>query len=272
MGVADHLRIRLEEYDARIRTFIPGYDEMIEAAASALGALESTTPHVIDLGTGTGALAARCAHVLPEARFTVVDEDADMLRVARERLEPRTSNVTFVHSSFVDIAMPTCDAIVASLALHHIRTTEAKRWMYRDCRRALGPGGLLVTADCFPSSDPRLATLERQSWREHLHRTYSKEETEQFFATWAQEDVYFSLPDELEMLSGAGLVPDVVWRCGAMGVIVARSLGLVQTHDLGGDQHGHNLARQEERINYAIPQRRFVCSVPGTCCRVQSRG
>lgn len=221
MGVASHLRIRLDEYDARIRTFIPGYDEMIEAAALALGALPTSSPHVIDLGTGTGALATRCLQIVPGATMTAVDEDAGMLDLARRRLETHNSDVSFVHASFLDFALPSCDAIVASLAMHHITTMDTKRLMYRRCRAALRAGGLFVSADCFPASAPRLAALELESWRAHLHRTYSPEEAETLFASWAKEDVYFSLADEMMMLRDAGFVPDVVWRTGAMGVVAA---------------------------------------------------
>ena len=221
MGVASHLRIPIDEYDARIRTFIPGYDDMIEAAACSLLALPTDTPHVIDLGTGTGALASRCLHLLPGAGLTAVDADAAILDLARQRLNTLDSRVSFVHGSFLDFALPSCDAIVASLALHHIATMDAKRLLYRRCRAALRAGGLLVSADCFPSSAPRLAALERESWRGHLHRAYSPEETEALFAAWAQEDMYFSLADELTMLRDAGFVPDVVWRSGTMGVIAA---------------------------------------------------
>ena len=34
MGAASHLGIDLREYDSRIRTFIPGYDELLDAAAA----------------------------------------------------------------------------------------------------------------------------------------------------------------------------------------------------------------------------------------------
>ena len=76
MSVASHLHIRLEEYDSRIRTFIPGYEDMIAAAAQALAALDVPAPHVVDLGTGTGALAAACLRVRPEARMTAIDADS----------------------------------------------------------------------------------------------------------------------------------------------------------------------------------------------------
>ena len=68
MSVAAHLGIRLQEYDLRIRTFIPGYDEMIDAAAAALDDLDRSAPLIIDLGIGSGALAAQC---LARARTAV---------------------------------------------------------------------------------------------------------------------------------------------------------------------------------------------------------
>ena len=39
MGAATHLGINLSEYDAVIRTLIPHYDELIDAAGAAVGAL-----------------------------------------------------------------------------------------------------------------------------------------------------------------------------------------------------------------------------------------
>ncbi|HEY5161617.1 MAG TPA: hypothetical protein VII81_01280, partial [Terriglobales bacterium] len=57
MDVAAHLGIDIVEYDERIRTFIPDYEEMLDVAAEAIPASART---IVDLGTGTGALAARC--------------------------------------------------------------------------------------------------------------------------------------------------------------------------------------------------------------------
>jgi ubiquinone/menaquinone biosynthesis C-methylase UbiE len=222
MGVASHLHIRIEEYDSRIRTFIPGYEEMIAAAAQVLAVLDVPAPHVVDLGTGTGALAAACLRVRPDARITAIDADRDILDLARQRLAGSTSAPSFVSGTFDEVIVPACDAIVASLSLHHIRTDEAKRALYRRCREALSPGGLLVSADCCPASDPRLASQQHMAWRDHLQLTYSEAEADAFFAAWADEDVYFSLEDELAMMRSAGLTGDVIWRAGAMAVLAAR--------------------------------------------------
>ena len=221
MSVATHLGIPLDEYDARIRTFIPGYEQMLDAAAQALRALAARAPAIVDLGTGTGALAARCLDVRSDARLVGIDADPGILAAARRRLAARAAVASFVQGSFLDTPLPNADAIVASLSLHHVRTRARKRQLYADCREVLAPHGLLVTADCFPSSDPRLAELERQAWRAHLRRAYSDAETDAYFAAWAAEDVYVPLEDELALLRAAGFVTDVPWRRAPFGVIVA---------------------------------------------------
>jgi SAM-dependent methyltransferase len=222
MGVASHLHIRIEDYDNRIRTFIPGYEEMIAAAAQVLAVLDEPAPHVVDLGTGTGALAAACLHVRPDARITAIDADGEILDLARQRLSGHAVTPEFITGVFEQVALPACNAILASLSLHHIRTDEAKRLLYRQCREVLSPGGLLISADCCPASDRALAWRQHLAWRDHLRLTYSDAEADAFFAAWAEEDVYFSLEDELTMMRSAALSPDVVWRAGAMAVIVAR--------------------------------------------------
>jgi SAM-dependent methyltransferase len=223
MSVGSHLQIRLDEYDSRIRTFIPAYEQMLAAAAGALNALQTTsTPHLVDLGTGTGALAACCLRTVPGASVTAVDEDGEILAMARERLAQLGAVASFLQCSFLDAALPSCDAIVASLALHHVRTADRKRQLYRDCHAALGTGGLLISADCCPSADEPLAALERAAWREHLRITYSDEETDRYFAAWAHEDVYVPLSQELALLRDAGFEPEVVWRQGPFAVVAAR--------------------------------------------------
>jgi ubiquinone/menaquinone biosynthesis C-methylase UbiE len=223
MSVAAHLGIPLDEYDARIRTFIPGYEQMLDAAAQALRALAAAAPAIVDLGTGTGALAARCLDVRTDARLVGIDADPGILEAARRRLAARAAVASFVQGSFLDSPIPNADAIVASLSLHHVRTRERKRQLYGACRTALAANGLLVTADCFPSSDARLAELERGAWRAHLRCAYSDAETDAYFAAWAEEDVYVPLEDELAMLRDAGFVADVPWRRAPFGVIVARA-------------------------------------------------
>ena len=75
MSVAEHLGIKTSEYDAQILTFIPYYDEILDNAAAALDALDRPARTMVDLGTGSGALAARCLKRLKGARVIGIDSD-----------------------------------------------------------------------------------------------------------------------------------------------------------------------------------------------------
>ena len=220
--IASHLGIRLDEYDARIRTFIPDYEEMLAAAAQTLSRLTTRQAHVVDLGTGTGALAEACLKGLPEARLTLVDGDPEILEVARQRLTRLTDRVTTVAGSFLDVPLPPSDAVVGSFSFHHVHDGDVKRQLYRRLRDALRDDGVFMTVDCCPPSDARLAAAGHAAWRDHLRQFYTDADTDSYLAAWAKEDVYFSLPQEIEMLAAAGLSPDVVWRREVFAVIAAR--------------------------------------------------
>lgn len=217
MSVSSHLAIDLDEYDARIRTFIPGYEEMLHTAARLAA---SRSPRVVvDLGTGTGALAARVARLARHPTIVGIDEDAGMLAAAARRLPRRRT--TLVHDSFLAAPLPRCDAITASFALHHVASPARKRRFYRRARAALRRGGVLVSADCHPSSLADIAAAGRQAWRRFLAGTYGPRAADRYLAAWAGEDFYTTLEDELQMLSAAGFATDVIWRKDSFAVIAA---------------------------------------------------
>lgn len=220
MSVSAHLRIQIDEYDARIRTFVPWYEQLIATTAQTLQLLEASSPTIVDLGIGTGALAAKCLEIRPEARLVGIDSDEAMLEVARSRLAGH-SRIELIHGDFREVALPPCDAIVACIALHHIKTPVPKQALYAACSAALRPGGYLVSGDCFPAREARLAVSQRELWVTHLEQFYPRAEAEGYLAAWADEDTYFLLEDELQWLRGAGLTPEVVWREGGFAVVMA---------------------------------------------------
>lgn len=222
MSVSSHLNIRTEEYDARIRTFVPFYEEMLTAAAGILNLFRGKSPTIVDLGIGTGELAHRCLAVRSDANLIGIDIDPWMLNIAKVRLE-RTAPVNLVQGDFREVSIPQCDAIVSCIALHHVKSAEEKRRFYKRCARSLRPGGLFVSADCFPARDEELAMAQREAWLAHLGRTYSREESEGHLASWAAEDFYFPLPDELQWLQDAGFMTEIVWRRDAFAVLLCKA-------------------------------------------------
>lgn len=217
-SVANHLGIHLREYDARIRSFIPDYEEMLDVAAAAIPRASRV---IVDLGTGTGALARRCATQAPNARLIGIDADPGMAAVAAARLGSRA---TILSGSFLRVPIPKCDVITASLTLHHVRTRAAKRSLYRRLRRAIRPGGRLVVVDCQPASHAATRSAQFDDWRAHLRRRYSAREAAALLRAWAREDVYVPLDVEIVLMRTAGFRVEVLWRRGAFAVIVGATI------------------------------------------------
>ena len=218
MGVSQHLRIDLAEYDSRIRTFVPHYEDMVRVTAESLHFLKSPDPTIVDMGVGTGALAEACLEARPEAGIVGMDNDPGMLKAAEVRLAAYPQ-VKLVEGDFLKADLPPCHAMVACISLHHVRTPEEKRAFYRKCRAALRPSGILVSGDSFPGTEPAVAAEHREAWLKHMEKSYSREESESHLASWADEDVYFPLDWELGWLREAGFRPEVLWRVEGFAVV-----------------------------------------------------
>lgn len=211
--VLAHLGLAARDYDAAIRRYIPAYEQMIAHAVDLVDG------EVIDLGTGTGALAAAVLDAKPSARVRLVDIDPAMLEAARARVAPHAERAELVRARFDEGLVP-CDAVIASLALHHVTDVEEKRALYRRIFEVLRPGGVLAIADATVHEAGKERERAYAVWRREMAaHGIDGDEAEALFAAWALEDRYLPLPLELELLADAGFSrPECFWRFGPMTV------------------------------------------------------
>lgn len=211
--VATHLGLAASDYDAAIRRYIPTYDEMIDTVVAIVGTLEA--PYVSDLGAGTGALGAAILDRVPGARVQFLDIDPAMLEVAGARVASHGGRAELRHGSFDD-ALPACDAVVASLALHHVPELDRKRALYARIREALRPGGVLLVADITRHETGAAHDHVTRQWAAAMaDHGISRPESDALFAQWAGEDRYYPLAVELEQLRAAGFAqPECFWKHG----------------------------------------------------------
>ena len=221
-SVKRHLEVDADAYDVAIRRFIPYYDDMLATGVELLAALAPPTAHVLDLGGGTGALSAAVLRGLPEARVTLLDVDRAMLDQARRRLAAFGHRVELREGSFFD-PLPAVDAVVASLALHHVRDLGAKTECYRAIHAALAQGGVFLNLDAAITDAPRLNALVFDRWAARMaEHGITGKEAHDHFAAWASEDRYFPLDDELAALRRAGFDEvECFWRRGATAICCA---------------------------------------------------
>lgn len=145
--------IYLREIDVR---FVAVVDHCLRRAALREG--ES----VLDLGTGTGAVAVRAAASVGESgRVTAVDLSPGMLSLAQQRAaETGATNldVREGRAEAIPAADSSVDAIVASLSLMYAIDREAAA---RECARVLRPGGRMVAAVWSGADDADIVRFQQ---------------------------------------------------------------------------------------------------------------
>jgi SAM-dependent methyltransferase len=139
---------------------VPVIDHLLARACLRAG------EHVLDLGTGTGAVALRAAPlVAPNGRVVAVDPSAEMLAAAREEAaRGRGVAITFAQGSAE--AIPADDAsfdlVLASLSMMYVIDRGAAA---REIARVLRPGGRFVASVWAGPEENDLVRLQQMAAR-----------------------------------------------------------------------------------------------------------
>lgn len=144
---------------------MPDFDAFYGTAATLV---EMTIPEgarILDLGCGTGILSEFILSRSPSAEMTLLDQSAEMLDVAQTRLQKYS--ITAVQGSF-DEALPAgpFDAIISSLAIHHL-SDEKKARLFHRVSEALVSDGIFINADQVAGPTP---------WHTDVYRAMNEEQ------------------------------------------------------------------------------------------------
>jgi len=99
------------------RVLIPRHETETLAQIALERARQKTSPMIVDVGTGSGALALTLAHHLPDARVIAADISRDALAVARQNARRLNleSRIEFVESDLLARVDAPFDILVANL-------------------------------------------------------------------------------------------------------------------------------------------------------------
>jgi putative AdoMet-dependent methyltransferase len=125
---------------------------------------------VVDLGTGTGNLAARLG---PVAGLVCVDVSTGMLAVARPKLPSATEYVEADLLEFVDRA-PSCDVVISTYAIHHL-TADEKVALLTGLFARLRAGGRIAIGDLMVADVGVVADLRARLSHPHVDEMFADE-------------------------------------------------------------------------------------------------
>ena len=156
---AEHAR----EYDGQRRRLVPSFELFYGTAVDVIALREGPVNRVLDLGAGTGLMAAAVLERYPNAELVLLDGSQEMLAHARERL-PRSSTAAVVADLRDELPPGPFDAVVSALAIHHLEHPD-KRDLLRRVRERLRAGGVFVNAEHVAGPTPWLEGAYRDLWR-----------------------------------------------------------------------------------------------------------
>ncbi len=111
---------------------------------------EALGGEVLEIGGGSGAMAARLLATYPTLRITVTDYDQAMVAAARTRLAPFVDRANVQQADATRLPFPNerFDAVLSFIMLHHVIDWEAA---VGEAVRVLRPGGVLIGYDLVAS-------------------------------------------------------------------------------------------------------------------------
>lgn len=110
---------------------------------------------VLEIGAGSGAMAARLLTQYPALTMVATDYDARMIAQARKRLSPFPGRATVqqVHAAKLPFDDDRFDVVLSFAMLHHVGDWEGA---VREALRVLRPGGRFVGYDALDGPLVRL--------------------------------------------------------------------------------------------------------------------
>jgi len=106
---------------------------------------------IIDLGCGPATQLAQIAQLNPESSFIGIDLSAEMLSDAKKHIsELNVNNVEFMTGNITTlngIDNNSIDAVISTMALHHLPSKEELQACFKEIKRVLKPDGAIYITD-----------------------------------------------------------------------------------------------------------------------------
>ncbi len=213
-GVKKHFEEEASEFDRTILKLIPHYTQMIDALVLAIPFKNVDAINIIDLGCGTGYVSMNIKERFPNSKLTCLDFAENMIAKTKVRMK-KYKGVNFYLKDIREFEFDKkYDAVVSSLALHHLETKQEKIEFYKKIFDALKPKGVFYNADIILGSNETLHELYTNKWKEFMAKSLPGDEIEN---TWMkkhhEEDWPEILMDQMSWLGDIGFIQtDIIWK------------------------------------------------------------
>ncbi|MEK6478456.1 methyltransferase domain-containing protein [Catalinimonas sp. 4WD22] len=207
--------------------FVPYRQQQADIICQLLQAVPALH-QVVDLCCGAGFLCKNVLEKFPEVKAQGYDLSDEMLGEAEENLQAFAQRFTTHQFNLADTSwrkkLPSVDAFVSSLAIHHLNAQQ-KQQLFQDLYRKLNQRGALLIADIIQPTSQIGYEIAASLWEQWVKSTTEEARNKKAYHEFIDEKWnYFAHPeadtidqpstifDQLKWLEKAGFKNvDVFW-------------------------------------------------------------
>lgn len=210
-SVEKHFDEMARDFEQVKRKVIPGYREIEKCIFSYLSFTRSRKIALLELGTGTGALAQDLLKHFPRAIYTGIDFSDKMLEIAAHRLRKYDKRVTLQNADLNKMKVGgRYDLIISLFTIHHVFN---KKGLVKNLYTLLKPGGCFFYADAAFSTHQKLEKKFIAGWKNFMARSgLSRGKIGKVIEAHRRYDHPETIETQLHFLKKAGFKHyDIVW-------------------------------------------------------------
>lgn len=193
-----------QTYDRARCQLVPCFDDFYGTVLDLIPYERESAIRVLDLGAGTGLLAALVAQAFPRADFTLVDVSEAMLEQARQRFRAEPARFRFHALDFSEEPLwGEYDAAVSALSIHHV-SDGAKQLVFKRVYDVLCEGGVFINADQVLGPTPEIDKRYHEAWLGQVRERGAAEDDIAAALERMAEDDMATLSWQLEQLEDVG--------------------------------------------------------------------
>ncbi|MEC2077427.1 class I SAM-dependent methyltransferase [Metabacillus fastidiosus] len=157
------------DYDNQRRKLIPCFDDFYSIPVSVIE-LKNDTPHILDIGAGTGLFSSFIKEKYPKAKITLIDISEKMLESAKNRFKD-DPNIDYIIADYTDYKFEEkYDLVISSLSIHHLNDNE-KQDLYHKIFFMLKEDGIFINADQVLGHTSFIENLYKEDWKNKIEES-----------------------------------------------------------------------------------------------------
>jgi len=211
-----------EEYDQKIRTTLPFYDDFYRQVVDVVNAHFEKELNWLDIGCGTGKMAEVALPTVRIAKFTFCDSSPQMIKIAQRRFSGK--NTEFVVSPIQMLDLSQKFDVITAIQVFHYLSQGDRLAAAEKCYKALEHSGMFISFENFAPYTRAGENLFLNRWRAYqLSQGKSADECDEHIQRYGKQYFPISISQHLNVLRQSGFqAVEVLWvsnmQVGVLGI------------------------------------------------------